>query len=71
MQVEERNMNTNKLNFDRTVEQFRLGQISSLDFRNAQVELQNAIDRYNTAKYNAKMAELELLKLAGLFLKVV
>ncbi|MDP2721607.1 MAG: TolC family protein [Bacteroidales bacterium] len=71
MQVEKRNMNTNQLNFDRSVEQFRLGQISSLDFRNAQLELQNAIDRYNTAKYNAKVAELELLKLAGLFLEVM
>lgn len=71
MQVEERNMKTNQLNFDRTVDQFRLGQISSLDFRNAQVELQNAIDRYNTSKYTAKVAELELLKLAGMFLEVV
>lgn len=71
MQVEERNTNTNRLNFSRSVEQFRLGQISSLDFRNAQVELQNAIDRYNTAMFNAKVAELELLKLAGLFLKMI
>jgi len=71
MQVEERNTRTNRLNFSRSVEQFRLGQISSLDFRNAQVELQNAIDRYNTAMYNAKVAEMELLKLAGLFLEMI
>jgi outer membrane protein TolC len=71
MQVEERNMKTNERNFERSTEQFRMGLISSLDFRTAQTELQNAIDRYNTAMFNTKVAEMELLKLAGLFLSVI
>jgi outer membrane protein TolC len=69
--VEERNMKTNERNFERSTEQFRMGLISSLDFRTAQTELQNAIDRYNTAMFNTKVAEMELLKLAGLFLSVI
>ena len=45
-----------------------LGQISSLDFRKAQVDLEGSINGYNEALYSAKIAEMELLKLAGLFL---
>lgn len=71
MQVEERNMKTNQRNFERSTEQYRMGLISSLDFRTAQTELQNAIDRYNTAMFNTKVAEMELLKLAGLFLGII
>jgi outer membrane protein TolC len=68
LKTEESNKKINELNFKRSVEQFKLGQITSLDFRKAQINLQESVDRYNQAMYNAKVAELELMKLAGLFL---
>lgn len=68
LKAEEKNRQTNHMNFSRSGEMFRLGQISSLDFRKAQVDLEDSINRYNEAMYFAKIAELELVKLAGLFL---
>ncbi len=68
LKTEKTNKKINQLNFERSVEQYKLGQLTSIDFRNAQVNLQRSVDRYNEALYNAKVAELELMKLAGLFL---
>jgi len=68
LKVESKNKETNQLNFSRSVDQYQLGQISSLDFRKAQVDLEGSINGYNEALYSAKIAEMELLKLAGLFL---
>jgi len=68
LKVESKNKETNQLNFSRSADQFKLGQITSLDFRKAQVNLEESINRYNSAMYSAKIAEMELLKLAGLFL---
>jgi len=68
LKVESKNKQTNELNFSRSADQFQLGQISSLDFRKAQVDLEGSINGYNEAMYSAKIAEMELLKLAGLFL---
>ncbi len=68
LKTEETNKKINELNFKRSVEQYKLGQVTSLDFRKAQINLQLSVDNYNEALYNAKVAELELMKLAGLFL---
>ncbi len=68
LRAEEKNKETNRMNFSRSGEMFRLGQISSIDFRKAQVDLEDSINRYNEALYTAKIAELEMMKLAGLFL---
>lgn len=65
MNAEEVNVETNKRNFSRTEEQFKLGQITSIEFRQAQVNLLNAQSNLNQAKYNAKNAELKLLQLTG------
>ncbi len=62
---EEKNVETNKRNFSRTEEQFKLGQITSIEFRQAQVNLLNAQSNLNLAKYDAKNAELKLLQLTG------
>ncbi|WP_372792180.1 TolC family protein [Lutibacter sp.] len=62
---EEKNVETNKRNFSRTEEQFKLGQITSIEFRQAQVNLFNAQSNFNLAKYDAKNAELKLLQLSG------
>ncbi len=68
LKTEETNKKINELNFKRSAEQYKLGQLTSIDFRKAQVNLQLSEDNYNEALYNAKVAELELMKLAGLFL---
>ena len=44
---------------------FKIGQITSIEFRQAQVNLINAINAKNAAKYDAKLAEIALLQLSG------
>ena len=68
LQAEQKNVDTNKRNFSRSEEQFKLGQIISVEFRLAQVNLLNAVNNYNRAKYTAKIAELRLLQLGGMVL---
>ena len=65
LQVQETNVETNKRNFDRTNEQYKLGQVNSIDFRAAQVNLLNAERDLSQSKYDAKIAEYQLLYLAG------
>jgi outer membrane protein TolC len=65
LKAEEKNVETNKRNFSRTEEQFKLGQITSIEFRQAQINLLNAQSNLNLAKYDAKNAELKLLQLTG------
>ena len=62
---EEKNVETSLRNFQRTEEQFKLGQITSIEFRQAQVNLLNSRSSFNSAKYDAKNAELLLLQLTG------
>jgi len=65
MNAEEVNVETNKRNFERSTEQFKLGQITSIEFRLAQVNLLNAQSNLNQAKYEAKNAEIYLVNLTG------
>jgi len=65
LQAERKNVQTNRRNFSRSEEQFKLGQIISVEFRLAQVNFLNAVNNYNQAKYLAKVAELRLLQLSG------
>ncbi len=69
-EIQRQNVLTNKNNFDRSAERFKLGQITSIEFRQAQINLMNAQTNLNTAKYNAKIAELQLLQLTGQLLNV-
>lgn len=71
MKAEEKNRQTNQLNFEYSKDKYSLGQINSIDYRRAQLDLQSSINRYNEAKYLAKVAELKLMKLAGLFIAEV
>lgn len=68
--MQEKNVLTNESNFERTEEQFKLGQVSSIEFRQAQVNLLDAVTLKNLAKYDAKLAEYQLLQLAGQILNV-
>lgn len=65
LKAQEKNLTTNERNFSRTREQQSLGLITSIEFRQAQLNLLNAKLNYNQAKYSAKNAELALLQLSG------
>jgi len=65
LKAERKNLETNQNNFDRSVEQYQLGQINSITFRAAQLNFLNANLNFNRAKYEAKIAELALLQLSG------
>ena len=65
LETQEQNVLTNMNNFKRSEERYKLGQITSIEFRLAQVNLINAVNSRNTAKYQAKLAELQLLQLSG------
>lgn len=68
--AQEQNVISNQNNFDRTQERFKLGQITSLEFRQAQINLINAQTALNNAKFDAKFIELQLLQLSGDILNV-
>lgn len=68
--IQEQNVVTNLNNFERSREQFQLGRITSIEFRQAQINLLNAQTNKNLAKYDAKLAELQLLQLTGQLLNV-
>lgn len=68
--IQEQNVITNLNNFERSKEQFQLGRITSIEFRQAQINLLNAETNKNLAKYDAKLAELQLLQLTGQLLNV-
>ncbi|SFN53627.1 TolC family protein [Salegentibacter flavus] len=68
--VQEENVTTNQDNFERSEEQFKLGRITSIEFRQAQVNLLDAQTSLNLAKYDAKLAEMELLQLTGQLLNI-
>ncbi len=68
--IQEQNVITNENNFARSREQFQLGRITSIEFRQAQINLLNAQTNKNLAKYDAKLAELQLLQLTGQLLNV-
>jgi len=69
-QIQEQNVITNQNNFDRSKEQFELGRITSIEFRQAQINLLDAQTNKNLAKYDAKLGELQLLQLTGQLLNV-
>lgn len=71
MEAQEKNMETSRMSFEYSKEKFELGQLGFLDFRKTQVDLQDAINNYNNAKYTAKVAELQLMRLAGLFVQEI
>jgi len=65
LKAESKNVDTNELNFERTQKQYGLGQITSIAFRQAQINLFNARNNYARAKYDLKIAEVNLLQLGG------
>ncbi len=68
--AQEKNVATTENNFERTEERYKLGQVTSIEFRQAQINLINAKTALNNAKFDAKLIELELLQLSGEILNV-
>lgn len=68
--AQEKNVLTAQNNFDRSEANYKLGQITSIEFRQAQINLINLKTAYNNAKFDAKLIELQLLQLSGDILNV-
>ena len=69
LKAQQANLKTAKRNFDRSNEMYKQGQITSIEFRQAQLNQLNAQSSYSQAKYNAKNAELQVKQLAGVLLE--
>jgi outer membrane protein TolC len=70
LKAQETNVLTTQNNFDRSTERYKLGQITSIEFRQAQINLINSKTAFNNAKFDAKLIELQLLQLSGDILNV-
>jgi outer membrane protein len=66
LNMEQRNLETVELNFQRTQEAFTLGQVSTVEFREAQLNLTRSEFRLVELLYQAKLSEVELYQLAGI-----
>lgn len=67
--LEESNVTISKETFDRTTKAYNLGQATLLDYQQAEFNFIQAQKRVITAKYNAKLSEWELRRLAGTIAK--
>lgn len=63
--IEEKNEAIAKENLDITLEKFRIGTITTLEFRTAQLNYINAKVRFSNTQYQAKLSEITLRELAG------
>ncbi len=63
--LEESNEAIAKKNLDITLDKFKIGTISTLEFRSAQQNYVNAIARNSSAKFQAKISEVTLKEIAG------
>jgi len=65
LEAQNQNLETNKNNFNRNLERYNVGQVSSLEFRSAQLNLLNAELSNNSARFRAKISEAYFLKISG------
>ncbi len=65
LELEQTNLDAAELNFKRSQELYNLGHLTATDFRAAQLNLIQARYRLSQAKFQAKSAETELLRLSG------
>mgnify|MGYP002619662239 FL=1 len=62
---EEKNLEVASLNLDIAMERFRLGELSGLELREAQINYLAAEGRLITARYQAKIVEVGLREISG------
>jgi outer membrane protein TolC len=63
--LEEKNQAIAKQNLNITLDKFRIGTITTLEFRTAQLNYINAKVRFSDAQFQAKLSEITLKELAG------
>lgn len=71
LRIQEEAARTAEINFQRTSELFYAGQLTGLQFRQAQLDLANAERRQVLAAFDTKVAELQLLQASGGLLPAV
>ena len=69
-EIQKKQVETATYNFERSKAQYQLGSITSIAFRQAQINLSNAQNQRALSKYQAKLAELQLIQLTGQLLNV-
>ncbi|MBI4946837.1 MAG: TolC family protein [Bacteroidetes bacterium] len=69
LQMEEDNSKIVRENIDSALESFRIGKTSSLELKDAQKSYEDAQIRLVNARYDAKSAETELMRLNGMLVK--
>ena len=68
LNAQKTSVTTAQRNFDRTKQQHQLGQVTSTQFREAQLNLVRTQNSLNAARYQAKLSELECLRIAGMLI---
>lgn len=66
VKMEKENQEIAKQNLDISIEKLRLGSLSTVEFREAQLNYLNAFTRYTDAQFQAKQAEIGLKQVAGI-----
>ena len=69
MDMQERNLEIVRENFEVTLEKFNFGQVTTTQFREAQLNLIRAENTLINARFTAKLAEVALIRLAGLLVE--
>jgi outer membrane protein TolC len=65
VKVEEKNVEIAKQNLDITLAKFKIGTITTIEFRTAQQNFVEASVRYSNAQYVTKLSEISLKELSG------
>ncbi|WP_201309333.1 TolC family protein [Flavobacterium sp. MK4S-17] len=65
VKLEDKNEDIAKQNLDITMEKYRIGTITTLEVRTAQLNYVNAMARNSSAQFQAKISEVRLKELAG------
>ncbi|MVZ67646.1 TolC family protein [Sphingobacterium sp. DK4209] len=63
--LEETNEQIARQNLNITLEKYKIGTISAVEFRDAQENFINAVSRFNSSKLQAKLSELQLKEIIG------
>ena len=71
LRIQQEAMRAAELNFERTRELYQSGLLTALQFRQAQLDLANAQRQAVVAGFDAKVAELQLLRASGGLLRAV
>ncbi|MGN0003464.1 MAG: TolC family protein [Sphingobacterium composti] len=65
VKLEEKNEQIARQNMNITLDKYKIGTLSAVEFRDAQENFINAVSRYNSAKTQAKLSETLLMELIG------